>query len=542
LRTKGDTIIEVQHPFDNHVAARLLDFFDSKTPWQRGLWTPGILLTLQEVLQASEAVAAGVLTTATLDNAASYAVELVGRDSAFADEAQKKVLQTALRTDPKSGGVVFNGLSYRIVRKMVHELGANYLQNWASCLRKKTPGIGPERMARAVSSHLLDSGFSSNYLHRWWSYRVMREKDLLSLAEILEQAHVLVARGPVTFELLVAFESAPVPGNIPANSPWLNNQEVSKWLRRNGFDVRNLRQRGGVKIEMSARDVFSAAENVVEIIDRLIARVSLGTYKKIIPINSVWIAGEKAPVPLRSPRRRVEVHALARENQIYSGDYSGQINAGIELAASLNSELMSAAIAGGWAAVESLMTGPGDKERVLAADRMACITACSFPRAELTALSYKLEEQGGQIAEELHACPSNRDRAAVVARLIRNGGPLFFTENSDSAACTRIEELLRNPSKVLRDIVNHTSVAFRRLYRHRNIVLHWGKIDATGVKSCLRAVAPLVGAGLDRIAHAAFTERLEPLELAARAAIRLGTVGAANGQSPVDLLEPNSQD
>jgi hypothetical protein len=203
----------------------------------------------------------------------------------------------------------------------------------------------------------------------------------------------------------------------------------------------------------------------------------------------------------------------------------------------MNSEITSAAIAGGWAAIESLMACPGDKERVLAADRMAKITACSFPRAELTALSYKLEEQGGAIADQLRACSTNRARAAILADLITGGVPPVFPGDSDAAAMARISALLGDPNRVLHDIEHHISAAFRRLYRHRNMVLHWGKTNSLGIKSCLRAVAPLVGAGLDRIAHAAFTEKLEPLELAARAEISLGTVGSPSGHSPLDLLE-----
>lgn len=34
----------------------------AKTPWHRGLWTPGTVLSLKEVLEASEAVQAGVLS------------------------------------------------------------------------------------------------------------------------------------------------------------------------------------------------------------------------------------------------------------------------------------------------------------------------------------------------------------------------------------------------------------------------------------------------------------------------------------------------
>jgi len=358
-----------------------------------------------------------------------------------------------------------------------------------------------------------------------------------SLSQLLGEAQQLCKAQPKTYAVLIAFEHSPVPKDPGSASLWLGSKDVSRWLRANGFDVRDLRQRGGIKFEVTSRDAYSAAENAAEVIDRLMTRVSLGTYYDIVPINRVWIAGEASPIPLWRARRRVEVHALSRENRVYSTISSGQIDAAIELAAPLNSQLTSAAIAGGWAAIESLLTGPGDKERILAAERMAAIAACSLPRAELTVLSYKLEEQGGTTADRLKACSSNRDRASVVAELIKAGTSPAFPGGSDIAALARISELLGDPRKVLHDIEHHISAAFRRLYRHRNMCLHWGRTDAVGVKSCFRAVAPLVGAGLDRIAHASFTQGIGPLELAARAQIRLATVGGTGGQSPLDLLE-----
>jgi hypothetical protein len=524
--------------FDQHVVARLLDFFDSKTPWQRGLWTPGVVLTLKELLQASEALAASILTTPTLHNVAGYAMELVGRDPAFADADQKKALQASLRTDPKNGGIHLNGVEYKKIQHWTEDLGKEYLRRWATVLQPRPAAIGPERTARAIASHLLDSGFSSDYLHRWWSYKVEHEPGApRSLSDLLQEAQELLSRAPTTYELIVAFEQAPAPKTVDPSSPWLTNKEVSHWLRSNGFPVKDVRQRGGVKLQINARDVFSAAEKAAEIIDRFMTRVSLGTYRTIVPIKKVWFAGEKDPVPLRGARRRIEVHALSREKQIYTNTHSGKIDAGMELAAPLNSELPSVAVAGGWAAIESLLTGPGDKERVFAADRMATITACSFSRAELTALSYKLEEQGGETADKLKACPTNRERAVVLADMILKGTPPTFPNQSDTAALARASAVLRNPSVVLRDIESHISIAFRRLYRHRNMVLHWGKTNAVGLRSCLRAAAPLVGAGLDRVAHAWFTEKCDSLELAARAEIRLATVGGPSGHSPLDLLE-----
>src|SRR5260370_18328878 len=318
--------------FEGHIAARLLDFFDSKTPWQRGLWTPSVGLTLREVLEASEAVAAGVRTPSTLQSLVSYCLELVGRDLAFGDAEQKKVLQSGLRGDARSGLISFEGVEFRVIRQLSETICGEYLQRWSSCLGPGHPAVGAERAARGIASHLLDSGFSSSYLHRWWSYKTQHEAGARSISELLQEAHKLIGMPPRDYELLVAFEHAPAPKSPSPQSAWLTNQEVSAWLRSNKFDVSGVRQRGGLRLSVTARDVFSAAEKAAEEVDTLSARVSLGTYQKLVPINRVWIVGEKGPIPLRSPRRRVEVHALSRENQVYSSSSLVQIDAAVELA------------------------------------------------------------------------------------------------------------------------------------------------------------------------------------------------------------------
>ena len=46
---------------DVHIGARLLDFFDPRSPWNRRLWNVGLGLTLREVLEAAEAHHSGDL-------------------------------------------------------------------------------------------------------------------------------------------------------------------------------------------------------------------------------------------------------------------------------------------------------------------------------------------------------------------------------------------------------------------------------------------------------------------------------------------------
>jgi hypothetical protein len=137
---------------------------------------------------------------------------------------------------------------------------------------------------------------------------------------------------------------------------------------------------------------------------------------------------------------------------------------------------------------------------------------------------------------ELKACSSNKERCEIVLREINAKTQFAFKRGSDTAAMARLIALVENPGRVLRDIEARLSECFRRLYRNRNIVLHGGKTDAVGLRACLRLTAPLVGAGLDRIAHAAYTEGLSPLELAARARIRLDALDSAVAVRPIDLL------
>jgi hypothetical protein len=46
----------------------------------------------------------------------------------------------------------------------------------------------------------------------------------------------------------------------------------------------------------------------------------------------------------------------------------------------------------------------------------------------------------------------------------------------------------------MRDVQSHAIGAFVRMYKNRNLVLHWSKTDAVGLQSNLRSASPLVGA------------------------------------------------
>ena len=520
--------------YDRHVGARLPDFFAAISPWNRRLWTIGSVLTLKEIIEASEAVQAGVLSSKALSNLISSANPMLGQDCGVGEEAQLKVLQQSLKPE-----VRYKGIEFHQIEQLIPDIEENYLERWANILRLPDRRPKVERTARAIASHLLDSGFDPDYLHRWWTYRIRHEAGNRSIADLVSEAHSLCRRPHREFEVIVAFEGSTISLAESVHN-WLDASILSATLQKTGFETKGVRQRGGMSIRVKAREARSAVELAAEIIDRFMARVTLGTRdSKLVPLPKAWVIGEATPIPLRRHGRGVEVHALERENKLYPESVSSRVdaavNAAIELLTPMSMSSTSSAVAGGWAAVEALLSTAGD-DRVLAGDRMAALIACSFPRAELTALSYKLEAGGDSIAARLPLCKTNRDRAHEVAQAIRNGESLTLNDESDFVALERLRTVITSPQKNLEDINNHIAAVLRRLYRHRNMVLHWGKTDAVALRAGLRTAAPIVGEGMDRIAHAWFVENIPPLELAARASIRLGIVGSTNGYDIVDLL------
>ena len=286
-----------------------------------------------------------------------------------------------------------------------------------------------------------------------------------------------------------------------------------------------------------------AIDEVFEGVERLAARIAVGTRSQLQFHGSAWIAGEGKPFQLRRNRRGVEIHALDRENSLYRKTDDDRINAALELIDPLDRGSPGTAVSGGWAAIETLLLGPGDSgDRGVAGDRMASFVACSFPRAELTTLAYAHRKAcDDELASSIADAATNRDRATLVGDAILNGTPLQLTSDTDRLAEQRLKKILQEPRAALLDIEQHAKHTLRRLYRQRNLVLHWGRTNAVGLRAALRTAAPLVGAGMDRVVHASFAANTSPLELAARARLRLEVLGSADGCSPVDLLEWGSK-
>lgn len=520
--------------YSDHVSTCLLGFCGPRSPWQRRLWTVGCVLGIREALEASDAAVEGHLSDRAAQDVRAAIRREAGRDPGVGGAAQIKALQTCLNSDlRKEGG------DYMRLQEILVRVQAGYLGRLSHALREDSENRPmPERAARSIASHLLDAGYTLEYLHRWFSYRI-HHGEVVTLSEIVEEAAGLVEDDPKTFEVMVPVRAIPrTRSNMP--SSWQSAQATSDWLKAHGFSTTDLRQSGGFLMRIQARDAWGAVEIANEQLELISARVALGARAVTRDCGYGWVSGYKSPFRLHDVRRGVEIRALERERRLYEYERQSRLDSALELVAPLNSGSPSTAIAGGWAAVEALLLGPGDSgDRGVAADRLAAIIACSFVRAECTKIAYAhLEASDDRIATDLHNATSNRQRAEILERALLANQKLVLKEGADRVACARIQKILTKPKECLHDIETYLAATLRRFYRQRNLVLHSGRTHAVALRATLRTAAPLIGAGLDRLTHSYYVEGIQPLELFARARLHLDILGSADGVSPVLLLEP----
>ncbi len=441
--------------------------------------------------------------------------------------AERALLNQNLGEVPRPGSV-----QHFTVRQISSAISANYLARWGTVVTAGNFNV--ELFARSVAGHLLDAGFSGQYLRRFINTRY-KGATPFSLAQLCDELQQEMATTPVRdFDVMLAFEAIPGLRN-GAPPSWLQGPAVIEWLRNQGFDTAGVRAPAAVILRVKARDSIGAAHLARSESDRYAARTLLATGAPLKRVQTLWIAGDSAPVDLNHDRRGVEVRELYREDRIFTTDPDKSVDAALELLAHLDGSSPAAAVAGGWGAIEGLLAPPNDRSS--AADNLAALVTCSFPRAELTRLAHLVQELNPGVFPALEAAQTNRERSRIVGQMIMGGTMPVLRGLSDQAAVTRMEKLFRDPKTGLGVVREVISDSFHRLYRQRNLILHGGKLDSVALTPGLRTVAKLAGAGMDRVTHGHYVQHVEPLDLVAKANFALATVDTTNPLVCVELLE-----
>jgi hypothetical protein len=315
----------------------------------------------------------------------------------------------------------------------------------------------------------------------------------------------------------------------------MDASQVPMWLQERGH--KKVRQHGGLLLDVEARDPWAAVGIAADRVDRLATRVAIGQGRRFEPLASAWVEGRSEVFRLRAPRT-VDVHSLDRQRRIFAATDATFVDDALELVRPLHDGPAPAAVAGGWAAVEALLTRPGDRDKVICADRLASLIASSFPRAELTRLAYVyMKSVPGALADQLGAAASNRARCEMLADALMADVTLSFGGAGDRVAITQVRRILAAPFESLRALQSDAVDALRRLYRMRNLIVHGARTRGIAIAASLRSAAPLVGEGLDRIAHAWIVDGVEPRVLVARTHVRLDALRGGSKLLVTRLLE-----
>jgi len=516
-----------------HVGSRLKDYFGRRTPWQRRLWNVGTALALMETIEAAEHFRNGHLNAGSFKDLTGSLKAKLGKDPGTGGGDVRRHMQLILDS------IGSNDRALAELRYLVEPVHRKYMERWRRAVEGEH-SYGPEYVSRTLGSHLLDAGFSQEQLHRWIS-SLEHDARILSLTDLFDEADALVARPVAMYEVLVPVAAIPKRSAMPLE--WHDAAEVNSWLRTRAGDPSDVRQNGGFIFRIDERDSWAAVERARDRITSMTARIAVGLPG--MPVfavhNQAWVAGKDVAYSFSSPGRQVDVHSLDRQQALFSHGHPGledPMASALELLASLETGTPGTAVASGWAAIEILLSRP-DSANATAADELALLVACSFPRAELTTLSYRYaDSHDDEVSEELRAATSNRHRAATMANAITAGIVQPLPNLSDNAAIQRMRDVLTKPNETLGRIRGYASEAFRRLYRQRNLVLHSGDRESVALRPVLRTVPPLVGAGIDRIVHAALDSPPQrAVDLVARASTEIALVGTSEGTHIVDLLD-----
>lgn len=522
------------------VLARMKELVDNQTSWHRALWQVGTTVAIREVAEAATATWSGNIPSpdALRDVQAStgrQALRDAGLGPASVREAYVKAISgLPLKQTPSAPA------DRAAVEQLAQRACDGYLLRWADHVAAGALTSDEIEVAARLSvAHLLDEGFHKSHIHGWLTNTAASEP----LEAVLRKGHDMLQMGYREFELLlpVTKVDAKVAPHLQALS--IDPDEYVAAFEGAVNKNRHTRDRSlatAIRLEFEARDPYSAIAMAVAWMQRLEDRVAVGLGRagisfgdRIVDVSTNKVRefrGEARPLNLPSVQRNGQYLA-----SVAGSGAQARIDDALGMLAATQHRSTPTGIASIWAALEALLGLPGGKG-VEAADRLADIVTCSFPRAEVTELARRWERTGtDSLASELGELASTAEKAARMLDELSNGTHPPF-ELKDVAAVNRVRQLLADPSAVLDRVRSYYVSTFRRLYYQRNFIMHAGKLDSVSPRATSRTAPQLVAAGIDRLVNASLVAGVEPHGLAARARNELSLVGSAGARPLHDLL------
>ena len=505
---------------------RLVEQCEPWTPWDRRAWEPGSVLAFKELDEALQWQERGVLSEGSVEWLRQSLLGRLGQDDGLAQLAVRQQLHELLRAK-----IVPGSRRHDQLKRLTMFVEDQYLREWQAAIGR-APAVNVERMSRYVSAHVIDCGHHPGWLQKHTKSLV---SDGASIGDVIEAYTRLLSNEPQDFVGIVALTSVPEIELMVKDPRWISATEVSSHLQRFGRSHSSRRQVGGLRLVVSARDLASAALAVSSELQRMAAKTLFLRRPQGLTYAPYFYPEAGNAQSLTQGNQSVTAMSLVRTGVLYShrdtGHRSGVLDDAVQLASTLVTGTPSVAAAGAWAALESvLVTGSDASDRTVgrsaAADRAAKILTSSWPRAELTRLSYKIDKSqcAGRVCHDLDRVGErNLERAQIIWAGIGSGSISGFHKPRDQAAFLRMTALLSDTRSVLGRVEAYLRSSLRRLYRQRNMVLHGGSDRPIAISATVRTAGPLVAATLDRLVHAAEIDGLTAFEALARSEVFLGS-------------------
>ena len=500
------------------VGWRLMELMDRRTPWHRGLWQVGTMATLDEVLEYAEGASDGSTTTQGLDYVCARAEVRLTSDKGLSPELLGLTAPLLAAGSNKRSGLL-NPRHADELRDLIRRGRGTYLNRWADHVDSSGVSVDSvEQVARAVAAHLLDEGFSADHLHGW--LRASLSGEAAPLHELISKAVSMCATETKSYEAVVPFEKLPPEVVRVAHDRFLDRSTLSEYCETEGVEMPKFRGPGALRFRVTARDPQGAVEAVADTVRRLSSRAAVGLSNATVEATGTVLVlpGKRKWRDLTSWRRELMVPSLVRRSLLMpESNEPTALDDAFELLAAVETSTSWASVAASWAAVEGLLARPGESG-ASAADALAAIVACSFPRAELTSLMETVASTDEPLGERVRTAHSQAERIGTVLEALNRGHRFCADEPFEQAAIARMELMVADPKVVLDRVQCYFADAFRRLYNQRNLVMHRGSSASKLMPATLRTVPPLVAAGIDRLVNAEVNSpRVAPLELATRA-------------------------
>lgn len=515
--------------------ARIMEICSTRAPWHRRLWRAGTLQVGREL--RDECVRHGTPESAVSD-LKQHCLHSLWTDNGIADRGQALGKLAGIKT-----GMTCSDHAWVSLREHLDRYDQDYLQTWAKAF-DTAPDPDPRRRidiegaARRIAAHLIDAGMHKSSIYAW--LRTIRDdtSTTMSIGDFLREADSRLKKPPQLYTFCVPVRSSPKFNRSEGPPPgWLTAQQTTKWKAQYAAKAPGVSQQGSFLIEVFAHDINTAADRARTRISNLATKLQLGAKKPISLSPSMWSKEKGNEFPTHATNRVINVHAFERLGHLHDLDTIDYITNTLALVQAVRTGPPHVAVVNGWAAIESLMVGPADEQDVIAARRFALIVAASMLRAELTWLSRSyMDLHNGPAADQMRECSENLDRAKLFQQHVHTDPPLNLNA-MDTLALARIRPALANPKGEIEKIAKILTREFTRLYRKRNMIVHGGQIQEDSLPSLSETLAPLIGAGIDRVVHVGLKYNIRPIELSAIAETRIHYLTPSTSTSPGSLLE-----